>query len=309
MKKYFQLTTLILSFLLFNSCEKELDIKLNSENNKIVVQGQIATGELPYVTLTKSIGFFDKIDLNSIQYVKNAVVKVIDVNQLDTITLKEYSIDTVVDGKTFFFNIYGPDIADANAMNFKGQIEHSYQLIIENNGKIYRGITKIPAMTGLDSVWTEPVPGKETEFSALKAYYTDPDTFGNSVKVETLNNRFKKDTVPEIYYTPFQYVYDDAIINGVKLPLTLDLGYNKYQTYSNEEFQTIGFLRKGDTVTLKWGAIDRSVFKFWETLSFSENSVGNPFATPTKVQGNVSDALGVWAGYNNMYYTITDTIK
>lgn len=309
MKNYIQIIFILFLTTIFTSCEKELDIKLNSGNSSLVVQGQIEAGELPNVVLTKSIGFFDKIDLNSIQYVKGAVVKVLDLNTNELIQLKEYSIDTTIDGQHYFFNVYGPDFLDANAMNFKGQIEHTYKLIIENNGLTHEAVTKIPAMTGLDSVWIEPVPGKEDTYSVLKAIYTDPDTLGNAVKVETLNNKYKKDSTPEIYYNPFQYVYDDAIVNGIKVPLTIDLGYDKTKQYSQSEFQYLGFLHKGDTVTLKWGAIDRNVYKFWSTLSFSENSIGNPFATPTKVQGNVSDALGVWAGYNNKYYTITDTIK
>ncbi|QLH47254.1 MAG: hypothetical protein HWD58_17470 [Bacteroidota bacterium] len=60
---------------------------------------------------------------------------------------------------------------------------------------------------------------------------------------------------------------------------------------------------------MKWAAIDKKVFKFWETLVYSTSAVGNPFASPVKVQGNISDALGVWGGYNAQFYTITDTLK
>jgi hypothetical protein len=141
----------------------------------------------------------------------------------------------------------------------------------------------------------------------LKALYNDPDSLGNAICYETKNNQYKKDTSsPEIFYKPLNYAYDDAVVNSGKIPLTLDLGYDKYKT--NIDFRHLGLMQKGDTVTLKWSAIDHNVFNFWSTLSFSANSVGNPFATPTKVQGNVSDAIGVWAGYNTTYYTIIDSI-
>lgn len=304
---YVSIGLCLVAILLF-SCEKTLDIKINSTASDIVVDGQIANNELPNVTLTKGLGFFDKIDLNAIQYAEGAIVKVTDLLTTQSITLREYKIDTTLNQINYKFIFYGPDFTDANAMNFRGQINHTYRLDITYNGQTFESYTTIPATTGLDSTWLEPVKGKENEYSSFKAIYKDPDTLGNCVKLETLKRRYQKDSIPEIYYKPFQYVYDDAIFNGVNIPLTIDMGFNQFASYEPNDFQYLGYLKKGDTATVKWSAIDKQVYKFFETLSFSANSVGNPFATPVKVQGNVKGALGAWVGYNILYYTLIDSL-
>ena len=288
------------------SCEKEVNMNLSDSPKKVVVEGVIETGQQPYVTLTKSIGFFDKIDLSAVDYVSNAIITVEDLTNSKIITLREYKLDTTVGNEVFSF--YAPDFNDANAMAFKGEVNHYYKLTIIAEGNTHEAITKIPTTTGLDSIWIEPVPGREDSFSSVKAFYIDPDTLGNAVRIETLTKRYIKTGDPELYFTSFNSVYDDAIINGTIVPLTIDLGFDKSKTYTQQDYQTIGYVKKGDTITVKWSAIDKNVYTFWQTLIFSAGSVGNPFASPTKIQGNVSNALGVWAGYGVNFYTIIDSL-
>ena len=65
------------------------------------------------------------------------------------------------------------------------------------------------------------------------------------------------------------------------------------------------FFDKGDTVVFKLSNIDRSTFEFWRTMEFSYSSVGNPFSSPTKVLGNISNgALGYFGGYASQYRSI-----
>jgi hypothetical protein len=290
------------------SCEKEVYMNLSDSPKKVVVEGVIETGQQPYVTLTKSIGFFDKIDLSSVNYVSKAIITVEDLTSSKKITLREYNLDTTVGNAVFSFSFYAPDFNDANAMAFKGEVNHYYKLTIIAEGNIHEAITKIPTTTGLDSIWIEPVPGREDSFSSVKAFYIDPDTLGNAVRIETLTKRYIKTGDPELYFTSFNSVYDDAIINGTIVPLTIDLGFDKSKTYTQQNYQTIGYVKKGDTVTVKWSAIDKNVYTFWQTLIFSAGSVGNPFASPTKIQSNVSNALGVWAGYGANFYTVIDSL-
>ncbi len=296
-----------LAVIMLASCEKEVNIHLNDGTKKIVVEGVIDSGEVPYVTLTRSIGFFDKIDLGSVEYI-HAQVTVTDITTAKSIVLKEYTIDTVFNGNTFHFSIYGPDFLDPDAAAFKGEPGHVYKLHILDNLQEYESYAMIPGNVGLDSLWVEPVPGREDSFSVLKAIYNDPDTFGNCVRLQTRTNRFVKTGEPELFYSAFSSVYTDNIINGTKINLDIDLGFDHTKNYSRQEYQTIGYVRKGDTVTVKWSAIDKHVFTFWETLSFSEGSVGNPFASPVQVQGNVKGALGVWGAYHSKYYTLIDSL-
>lgn len=306
MKKGFYLL-LLLGIL--SSCEKELHIKLKNEASKIVVQGSIDNGTQPFITLTESIGFFDKIDLNAVKFIKNATINITDITDQKSITLKEYTIDTLIGNKTFSFTIYGPDFTDPNAFNFKGIEKHIYKMQIDYQGNSFESYSQIAPVKGFDSIWLEPVSGKEDSFSNVRAFYTDPDTFGNTVYLETKVNHLVKDGSPENYYTSFTPVYSDDIVNGTKVKLNITLGYDKSKEITNQEIRTLGMTRKGDTVTIRWAGIDKGVFNFWNTLSFSAGSVGNPFATPVQVISNVKGALGVWGAYNSKYYTIIDSIK
>ncbi len=308
MQKTGHLLCLILLFSVLSACEKVVHINLTSKDKLIVVEGTIESNQQPYVYLTNSIGFFDKIDLNSVSYIRNAIITVQDLNTDTIVQLKEYSIDTIIGTKTFSFTVYAPDVNDPVANAFKGQVAHSYKLTVVTNGKTYESVTKIPTGNGLDSLWTEKVTNRDS-FRTLHAIYVDPDTFGNSVRVQTLVHKAKKTGEVEIFQTAFNSVYNDDIVNGVRLPITIDIGYDKTKNYSQAEFQTLGFLRKGDTVTVKWSAIDKKVYKFWETMAYSQGSIGNPFASPTKIQSNIPGALGVWAGYNAKEFTIVDTLK
>ncbi|MEO6833618.1 MAG: hypothetical protein ABI378_13525, partial [Chitinophagaceae bacterium] len=82
----------------------------------------------------------------------------------------------------------------------------------------------------------------------------------------------------------------------------LALGSSDTRTTFND---STGFAFVGDTITLKWAAIDRSVFNFYSTLEYSLGTVGNPFATPINAQSNISNgALGIWAAYSPTFTTI-----
>ena len=221
---------ILLGVSLLMACEKTLPLKLSASSTDLVVEGTIEKGQQPYVYLTNSLGFFNKIDLSSLSYVHHAVIQVQDVNTGSNITLKEYSIDTLVGGQHYSFTLYAPDMADTSAMNFKGQLDHTYKLQISSNGKQYVSYTRIPNGNGLDSIWTEKVKNNDS-LRTLRAIYVDPDTFGNAIRVQTLVHKVHKTGDPEVYQTAFNQVYNDDIVNGARLPISIDIGYDKGKTY------------------------------------------------------------------------------
>lgn len=292
-----------------NSCEKTVKFNVKANPKDIVVEGTIENGQLPYVILTRAVGFYDKIDFNSIQFVTGALVTVKDMTSQKQITLKQYDIDSVIGGKTFQLTVYAPDFTDSVSMQFKGQEEHIYYLQIQADGKNMESYSKIPTAYKLDSLWFEPVPGKEGLYDALKGLYPDPDTFGNTLRYQTKNNKHIKTGEVETFYDSFNFAYDDAVINGTKFTITFDLGFDQSQNLTGDDLFNQAYAKKGDTVTLKCSAMDHGTYMFWSTLNIAKNSSGNPFATPIKVQGNVSNAVGVWGGYGTTYYTIIDSLK
>ena len=91
-------------------------------------------------------------------------------------------------------------------------------------------------------------------------------------------------------------VFDDQLTDGTTYDFQIDQGINHNDPpVMSEDY---GFFKIGDTVSVKLANIDKSTFDFWRTLEFAYQSVGNPFSSPVKVLGNVSNgALGAFCGY------------
>jgi len=296
MKRHFLFLPVIACVLLLFSCEKEVKFDLGPSAEKVVVEGTIETDLPPLVVLTKSFGFFARIDLQTLNnaFLHDARITVSDGTQ--SFVLREYQIDN--NGTPVYF--YSVDSSDINALLFRGRAGKTYRLKIDYNGKTYESVTSIPYPKALDSIWAEaPKPGEIPEkypnSMLLFARYTDPDTLGNRVRYFT-----KVNSGP--FLAPYYSVNDDAIINGSKITIQLAAGFDRMDTIDRETF---GYFYKGDTVVLKWSAIDKGVFDFWRTLEFSYAANGNPFASPVDISTNISNgALGVWAGYGNTFDTL-----
>lgn len=286
---------LIVVIIGFTSCEKDVDIKLDSGAPVLVVEGGIETGLPPYVVLTNTIGFFGQVNAAALQssFVHGAKVSVS--NSTETVVLKEFSIDT---GGISIFHYYTVDTSQGNP-SFVGVEEKTYTLSIEYNGQLYEAYTKIPTPTPLDSVLSVYPAGafnldKYPNARQIRISFHDPDTIGNYIQYYTKRN-------DEFYYPGLNSVYSDELINGSKFAVTLSLGESRSTEYND----TIGTARVNDMVTLRWCAITKATFDFWSTYEYSLGTIGNPFATPINLKGNISNnAIGIWAGYGSKYYTI-----
>ena len=287
---------LFAGILLIISCEKEVHISPGSGGSQLVVNGYIERGYPPILALTNSLSYFSTIDIASLanSFAHGAHVTVSD--GTDTVTLREYTIDSL----GYKLSFYSIDSSNPASFFFVGQTDHYYTLHIDYSGKSYESITKIPNCRPIDSlkgqVLNPPLKNAPTAVQLL-AYYTDPDTFGNCIRYFTKRNS-------DPYYPGYNSVYDDELVNGAKnaaLPLAAGSAPVK-QTIPSD---STGYVFKGDTVTVKWCAIDRQVYNFYNTLEYSLGTVGNPFSSPINVTSNVSNgALGIWAGYGSTYITI-----
>src|SRR5690606_27180752 len=109
----------------------------------------------------------------------------------------------------------------------------------------------------------------------------------------------------EAFLPPFYSTENDELVNGNTVRLSLNSGFNKMDSIDRETF---GYFYKGDTVVIKWCAIDKAVYDFWHTLEFSYGASGNPFASPVEIMTNIKGgALGVWAGYGSTFDTLVIT--
>lgn len=275
------------------SCERSIELNPAVQTPVLVVDGQVEQSQPPVVILTKSVSYFSTLNANvlSNSFVHNAVVKVSDGTR--THQLKEYSIP-VTNGTVYYYSNDPTQPATA----FTGVPGKSYQLSILVDGVTYTSTTTIPlpAKT-LDSVWWRPSPKQETgKEAALWVRATDPPGFGNYIRYFT-----KKNSQP---FMPGWYsVFDDQIVDGKTYDLEVDGGQDKNLPRDDEHNST--YFAKGDTVTLKFCNIDKVTYDFWRTWEFSFDAIGNPFGSPTRIQGNISNgALGAFCGYSVQTKTV-----
>lgn len=267
------------------SCEKDIDFDLKNSDDLLVVDANIENGQPPLVVLTKSLNFFSTIDpallLNS--FVRNADITIS--NGVLTHKLREYP--TILPGGNAIYT-YGIDSANL-ATAFVGELNTRYTMNITADGKDYTATTTIPSLVKkADSLWWKPAPfADDTNQVILMVKSTDPPGLGNYVRYFTKKNN-------ELFYPGENSVFDDQVIDNSTYQLEVDPGVNRNNTVPFDS----NYFRKGDTVTLKLCNIDKATYTFWSTWEFAYQSIGNPFAQPNKVLGNISNgALGAFYGY------------
>jgi Domain of unknown function (DUF4249) len=283
---------IIVSIVFLASCEKNIDFDLKNADDVLVVDAQIENGQVPNVILTKSFDFFSRItpDILFNSFVRNAEVTIS--NGTLTHKLKEYIIPL---GQGYSFNYYSIDSANL-ATAFAGQFNKQYTLNIKAEGKEYTAKTTIPPLTKFpDSLWFKRAPfNPDTNSRILVARTTDPPGLGNYIRYFTKKNRGN-------FLPGFNSVFDDAVIDNTTYELQVDQGVDRNNIIPADS----NFFKRGDTVTVKLCNIDKATYTFWNTWEFNQQSIGNPFAQPGKVIGNVSNgALGAFYGYAAFYKTI-----
>jgi hypothetical protein len=269
------------------ACEKTINLAPEVQTPKLVVDGSIENGQAPLLVLSTSLGYFSTITPQQLQnsFVRNAVVEISD----GTVThrLKEYSVQ-IAPGAFYYY--YSNDATNP-ATAIIGKFNTTYNLSIVYNGVTYRSTTKIPANNGrkVDSIWWKPAPNNpDTNRCVMVAKISDPPGFGNYTRYFT-----KVNSGP--FLPGGNSVYDDQITDGTTFVAQVDQGVDRNSPPSSEDF---GFFRRGDTVTIKNANIDRATYDFWRTWEFGYQNIGNPFSSPTKVLGNISNnALGAFCGY------------
>lgn len=274
------------------SCEKNINFDLKQSEPVLVVDAEIENAKAPIVMLSKSLSFFDKINPQILagSFVHNADVFIS--NGVTTHKLKEYSYPLTPGYNAFYYSIDSADLATA----FMGELNKKYSLKIISEAKEYNASVGIPPLaTYPDSVWLKPAPqNPDTNKRVLFIKAKDPAGLGNYVRYFTKKNK-------ERFLPGENSVYDDQVIDGTTYEVQLPQGIDRNNRLSGDS----NFFKKGDTVTLKFCNIEKPIYTFWSTLEFAYQSIGNPFAQPNKVIGNISNgALGAFCGYASWYRTV-----
>jgi hypothetical protein len=256
------------------ACEKKVEFDLKQSSELLTVDASIENNEQPVVVLTKSLNYFSKVSAHK---------------------LRRY--DITIPGANVPFSYYSSDPSSPTTI-ITGELGKAYSLRIVWQGKEYTSTTTIPLLTKvIDSLWYARPPNTPdtSRRMVVKAKVTDPPGFGNYIRYFTKVNS-------DPFLPGLNSVFDDALVNNSTYTVDVDKGVDRN---TDIDFDNYGFFAKGDTVTIKFSNIDKATFDFWRTAEFSYQSIGNPFSSPTKILGNISNgALGYFGGYANQFKTL-----
>ena len=281
----------ILSTILF-SCEKNIDFNLKYAEPVVVVDAQIENGQVPVVSLNRSLSFFSAVSVGILEnsYIHNAEVTMS--NGTVTHMFKEYSVPY----NGFSIHYYSIDSSNL-ATAFVGEFNKQYDLTIKVDGQTYTSKTTIPPLAKIfDSLWVKaPPPNVDTSKRVLMVRAIDPPGLGNYVRYYTKKNNGR-------FLPGFNSVFNDEVVDGTTYQGQVDQGVDRNLPASTGDEK---FFARGDTISFKLSNIDKASFTFWNTWEFNQQSIGNPFSQPGKVIGNISNgALGAFCGYASLVGTI-----
>jgi len=309
MIRYYLIIIVLLSVIM-TSCEEEYIPEIADSEPEIVVEGYIEAGPNatpPYVLLTRSTSFFSSIDASQVNnlFVHDAIVRI--TNETDTIVLEELCLSSLTPiqqelvagllGLGGTIDSVGIDICAYVEPTFApqlGEVGKRYDLEIEVGEERLTASTTIPSAAPLDSIRYAPHPTTDS-LVELRCFISDPVGVDNFYRYFTQRNS-------EPFYPPPSSVFPDEIFSGESFELPLARG-QVVNTPEDFDPDTFGFFWKGDTITVKWCALDEAHYDFWSTLEYNSGSEG-PFASFTRVKSNINGGLGIWGGYSASYHSL-----
>jgi hypothetical protein len=308
MKKVNTVLIIIMSIFLF-SCEKDIDIELPEADRQLVVEGSIEPGQPPFVILSKTEGYFDPVDLNSLQnaFVHDAVVYVS--NGTNNIQLFEICTDQLPDSLLpTIAELIGVSLDNLKSFGFclyttldpliYGEVGKTYSLTIQSEDKFLTSFTTIPVPVTMDRYFYKDQPGY-SDYGYLWFELNDPPTYGTAYRIYTQRKGIDSRFIPTN-----GSVFDDHFFNGLKFEAFVWRGNELNSTDPEDLAETSTYYHQGDTIIIKFCTIDQPHFQFWNTFEIAAFSSGNPFSAPTSIQTNIDGGLGVWGGYGVAYDTL-----
>ncbi len=164
-----QLTIFLLLICFFSSCEKVIDLKLDTSSPSIVIQGNVFDHDGPYkIQISKTVAFTEP---NIFPAVTNARVTISD-NLGNSETLTESSPGTYI------------------TSTLKGKSGVTYTLTVETEGKTYTALSTMPEPVNIDRIYirkSDVGNGREVAFD-----FQDPPDIDNYYRVlEYINDSLK----------------------------------------------------------------------------------------------------------------------
>jgi hypothetical protein len=261
--KYIFLLAVISSSILM-SCEKVIDLDLNSAEPRIVIEGNITSEPSPSLVLLSSSG--DYYTAQGIEPISGADI---------TITDELGHSDTLIEYEAGIY--YTSTII--------GEANRTYTMVVNHNGNEYSGTETLPEKVLIDSLSYEKMefggPGggsgdEEKEYYIIYCSFSDPIETIDYYRFEILING-----LPAEGYRSYYYLASDQLFNGQIL---------QYPIRWVEA-------QPGDTVNISLQTIGFNTYEYFRTLN-DALSGGGMGSTPYNPISNLSNnALGYFGAY------------
>ncbi|MBO4654728.1 MAG: DUF4249 domain-containing protein [Bacteroidales bacterium] len=278
--------------MMLNACQSEIEVDLPDYEPKLVVEGYIENGQPARVMLTRSVPFFQHIDIN---YVLNHVLVM---DAVVTVT----SSDGEMERLSFMPSGESPYMF-AYVGNMRGKENTRYDLKIEWGGQTYTASTSIVHTFDLDTIGFYSMPDMLADtMRTIRLLMSDNPAEMNFYQFYVkVHGRKLRDNY---WITTMPVAFDDATFNGLTFNFEVlranPSSFLMPQMTEEEEQEYFRMTyRPGDTVYVKYGLIDFDSYQFWNTGGNNAALGQNPFTNPTPTISNIKgdNVTGVWCGY------------
>lgn len=285
---------IVMVFLIFASCETVVNVDIPDQVPVLVFNGiAVADDTLNIFRLTKSKGVLEPVTYH-----------------FDTATSAVYQFDPVTDGEIILFeNDIPVDTLHHEVIFSKG--DYPTRFIFHSGNTYYiqasgGGLSSVNAFTTVPIAVTPLITSyipvsyvdkNGNEIGELKFTIADPATEGNyyQLRLHVIDSSFQG----SIYFNSSdpalnidapsdpsegfsgvsQTTFDDHLFNGEQRSFTLNTQSNFPSTFR---------------LVVELTSLDRSAYRYEQSLALQINAQGNPFVEPAPVFNNIENGYGIF---------------
>ncbi|UEG51979.1 DUF4249 domain-containing protein [Mucilaginibacter daejeonensis] len=269
MKTFINLIYLITAVVLFTSCEKVIDVQVNTSASQLVIEGNITNvRETQRIKVSRSVNYTETNNFPAVTGAK-VVVK-----------------DNV--GNTWNFTHAGLGVYTFGPV--RGIAGRTYNMTVTtNDNNTYTASSTMPAQVMVDSLsFTTLTFGGRTR-KHVAVHYTDPRGVANYYRYILYRNGIASKSI---------FVESDRLTDGNKIKDEL------FPAGADDEDDQE--LETGDEATVEAQCIDKYVFNFFFTLRQQKRGGPGGGVTPGNPPSNISNgALGYFSAHTYQAIKIT----
>lgn len=240
------------------SCQKVIDVDLDTSTNQVVIEGNITNQlGLQTIKISQSVPYTDS---NNYPPITGATVNVTDDK-----------------GNSWVFTERAPGSYTFGPL--RGRTGYTYTLKIKINNLLYTASSTMPDSVPIDSLDVKVFEFGDEAQKQMQVYYDDPGNVTNQYRFIMKINGIQSKSV---------YAENDRFTNGNSTPTIL--------FYAGDDDDDE--LKTGDHVDVEMQCIDKNIFTYWNTLSQQTQNGRSGGVTPGNPPSNINNnALGYFSAH------------